>query len=81
MREHGVVSIEPVGKGRRLLLRGCAIVSLMRLAGASAVLLMSETKAKELGYKPLAYLREFVFVAQVGAVKLHGKQHGSCVVQ
>lgn len=32
--------------------------------GASAVLLMSEAKAKQLGYKPLAYLREHVFVSQ-----------------
>lgn len=32
--------------------------------GASAVLIMDEDKAKALGYKPLAYLREFVFVSQ-----------------
>jgi len=32
--------------------------------GGSAVLLMSEEKAKELGYKPKAYLRDFVYVAQ-----------------
>jgi len=32
--------------------------------GASAALLMTESKAKELGYKPLAYLRDFVYVAQ-----------------
>lgn len=32
--------------------------------GASACLLMSEDKAKELGLKPKAYLREFVYVSQ-----------------
>eukprot|EP00730_Choanoeca_flexa_P017527 TRINITY_DN8454_c0_g2_i3.p1 TRINITY_DN8454_c0_g2~~TRINITY_DN8454_c0_g2_i3.p1 ORF type:complete len:458 (+),score=123.33 TRINITY_DN8454_c0_g2_i3:221-1594(+) len=32
--------------------------------GASACLLMTEAKAKELGYKPLAYLSQFCFVAQ-----------------
>eukprot|EP00045_Choanoeca_perplexa_P005640 m.47449 g.47449 ORF g.47449 m.47449 type:complete len:457 (+) comp13224_c0_seq1:337-1707(+) len=32
--------------------------------GASACLLMTESKAKELGYKPLAYLSNFSFVAQ-----------------
>jgi len=32
--------------------------------GASACLLMTEEKAKEMGYKPKAYLREFVYVAQ-----------------
>ncbi|MFP4365358.1 MAG: thiolase family protein [Spirochaetia bacterium] len=31
--------------------------------GAAAVILMSETKAKELGYKPLGYLREFAYTA------------------
>ncbi|XP_070556700.1 trifunctional enzyme subunit beta, mitochondrial-like [Ptychodera flava] len=32
--------------------------------GASACLIMTEEKAKELGYKPIAYLRDFVYVAQ-----------------
>ncbi|XP_053565456.1 trifunctional enzyme subunit beta, mitochondrial [Bombina bombina] len=32
--------------------------------GASAVLIMSEEKALALGYKPKAYLRDFVFVSQ-----------------
>ena len=32
--------------------------------GASACLLMTEEKALELGYKPRAYLREFVYVSQ-----------------
>ncbi|RWS29892.1 Trifunctional enzyme subunit beta-like protein [Leptotrombidium deliense] len=32
--------------------------------GASACLLMTEEKAKELGLKPKAYLREFVYVSQ-----------------
>uniref|UniRef100_A0A8C5M6S1 Trifunctional enzyme subunit beta, mitochondrial n=1 Tax=Leptobrachium leishanense TaxID=445787 RepID=A0A8C5M6S1_9ANUR len=32
--------------------------------GASAVLIMSEDKALALGYKPKAYLRDFVFVSQ-----------------
>ena len=33
--------------------------------GASACLLMTESKAKELGYEPLAYLSHYTFVAQV----------------
>jgi len=32
--------------------------------GASACLLMTEAKAKELGYKPLAYLRDYMYVSQ-----------------
>ena len=32
--------------------------------GASAGLLMTEEKAKQLGLKPKAYLREFVYVSQ-----------------
>ncbi|RDD45855.1 Trifunctional enzyme subunit beta, mitochondrial [Trichoplax sp. H2] len=32
--------------------------------GASAALIMSEEKALELGYKPKAYLRQFVYVSQ-----------------
>lgn len=32
--------------------------------GASACLLMTESKAKKIGIKPLAYLREYVYVAQ-----------------
>ena len=32
--------------------------------GASACLVMTEDKAKALGLKPKAYLRDFVFVAQ-----------------
>ncbi|KAI5617043.1 trifunctional enzyme subunit beta, mitochondrial [Silurus asotus] len=32
--------------------------------GASAVLIMSEEKALSMGYKPKAYLRDFVFVSQ-----------------
>lgn len=32
--------------------------------GASAALIMTEEKALALGYKPLAYLRDFVYVAQ-----------------
>ncbi|KAK2722556.1 trifunctional enzyme subunit beta, mitochondrial-like [Artemia franciscana] len=32
--------------------------------GASACLIMSEEKAKQLGFKPKAYLREFVYVSQ-----------------
>jgi acetyl-CoA acyltransferase len=31
--------------------------------GAAAVLLMSETKARELGYKPIAYLRSYAYAA------------------
>ena len=38
--------------------------------GASAVLIMSEKKALELGYKPLAYLREYNFVAQDPKVRV-----------
>ena len=32
--------------------------------GASACLIMSEEKALELGYKPMAYLRNFLYVSQ-----------------
>ncbi len=32
--------------------------------GASAVLLMSEAKAKELGYEPIGYIRSFAFAAK-----------------
>ena len=32
--------------------------------GASSVLLMSEAKAKELGLKPKAYIRDYLFVSQ-----------------
>lgn len=32
--------------------------------GASAVLLMSEAKAKELGYQPIGYIRSFAFAAK-----------------
>ncbi|RZF42750.1 hypothetical protein LSTR_LSTR016920, partial [Laodelphax striatellus] len=32
--------------------------------GASACLIMTEAKAKELGLKPKAYLRDFVYVSQ-----------------
>ena len=32
--------------------------------GASACLLMTEEKALALGYKPLAYLRDFIYVSQ-----------------
>lgn len=32
--------------------------------GASACLIMTEEKAKQLGYKPKAYLRNFTYVAQ-----------------
>jgi acetyl-CoA acyltransferase len=32
--------------------------------GASACLIMTEEKAKQLGLKPKAYLRNFVYVAQ-----------------
>jgi acetyl-CoA acyltransferase len=32
--------------------------------GASASLIMTETKAKELGMKPIAYLRDYVYVSQ-----------------
>lgn len=39
-------------------------VLLFQTDGASACLLMTEEKALELGYKPKAYLREFVYVSQ-----------------
>lgn len=32
--------------------------------GASACLLMTEAKAKELGFKPKAYVRDFTYVSQ-----------------
>jgi len=40
--------------------------------GASAALLMSEKKALELGYKPLAYVRDYLFVAQDPKVRRRG---------
>jgi acetyl-CoA acetyltransferase len=33
--------------------------------GSAATLIMSDTKAKELGYKPKSYLREWTFVSVV----------------
>lgn len=38
---------------------------ILQTDGASACLIMSEAKAKELGLKPKAYLRDFTYVAQV----------------
>lgn len=35
----------------------------LKTDGASACLLMTEEKAKQMGYKPKAYLRDFVYVA------------------
>lgn len=32
--------------------------------GASACLIMTEEKALEMGYKPKAYLRDFIYVSQ-----------------
>lgn len=32
--------------------------------GASACMIMTEAKAKELGLKPKAYLRDFIYVSQ-----------------
>jgi len=32
--------------------------------GASACLVMTEEKARELGYKPKVYLRDYVYVSQ-----------------
>lgn len=36
----------------------------MKTDGASACLLMTEEKAKELGLKPKAYFRDFIYVSQ-----------------
>ncbi|XP_063087348.1 trifunctional enzyme subunit beta, mitochondrial isoform X1 [Cavia porcellus] len=38
--------------------------NLLRTDGASAMLIMSEDKALAMGYKPKAYLRDFVYVSQ-----------------
>ena len=37
---------------------------LFQTDGGSACLLMTEDKALELGYKPKAYLRDYVYVSQ-----------------
>ena len=40
------------------------LISVLQTDGASACLIMSEEKALAMGYKPLAYLRDFLYVAQ-----------------
>ena len=40
------------------------IIAIFQTDGASACLIMSEEKAKALGFKPKAYLRHFVYVSQ-----------------
>lgn len=37
---------------------------LIQTDGASAALIMTEAKAKQLGLKPKAYLRDFIYVSQ-----------------
>jgi acetyl-CoA acetyltransferase len=39
-------------------------ISSLQTDGASACLIMPEAKAKELGLKPKAYLRDFLYVSQ-----------------
>lgn len=39
--------------------------------GASACVIMAESKAKQLGLKPKAYVRDFTYVAQVTVTKYH----------
>ena len=41
-----------------------ALFCTVQTDGASSVLLMSEAKAKELGLKPKAYIRDYLFVSQ-----------------
>jgi len=40
------------------------LLYMLQTDGASACLLMTEDKALELGYKPKAYLRDFLYVSQ-----------------
>ena len=40
------------------------MIAIFQTDGASACLIMSEEKAKALGFKPKAYLRHFVYVSQ-----------------
>lgn len=41
-----------------------SIIAFLQTDGASACLIMSEEKAKQLGLKPKCYLRDFIYVSQ-----------------
>ncbi|KFU93018.1 hypothetical protein M959_00750 [Chaetura pelagica] len=61
-------SIEQMGKLKPAFVKPYGTVTAANSSfltdGASAVLLMSEEKALAMGYKPKAYLRDFVYVSQ-----------------
>ncbi|XP_033645202.1 trifunctional enzyme subunit beta, mitochondrial-like [Asterias rubens] len=63
-----VSSMEQMAKLRPAFIRPHGTVTAANASfltdGASACLVMTENKAKEMGYKPKAYLRDFVYVAQ-----------------
>uniref|UniRef100_A0A8D0GFJ5 Trifunctional enzyme subunit beta, mitochondrial n=1 Tax=Sphenodon punctatus TaxID=8508 RepID=A0A8D0GFJ5_SPHPU len=61
-------SLEQMGKLRAAFVKPYGTVTAANSSfltdGASAVLIMSEEKALAMGYKPKAYLRDFVYVSQ-----------------
>ncbi|KAF7235854.1 Trifunctional enzyme subunit beta, mitochondrial [Varanus komodoensis] len=70
MRDNGIrpSSLEQMGKLKPAFVKPYGTVTAANSSfltdGASAVLLMSEEKALAMGYKPKAYLRDFVYVSQ-----------------
>eukprot|EP00058_Branchiostoma_floridae_P024133 XP_002609623.1 hypothetical protein BRAFLDRAFT_115071 [Branchiostoma floridae] len=63
-----VSSMEQMGKLRPAFVRPHGTITAANASfltdGASAVLIMEEQKALSMGYKPLAYLRDFVYTSQ-----------------
>ncbi|XP_070194755.1 trifunctional enzyme subunit beta, mitochondrial-like isoform X1 [Littorina saxatilis] len=63
-----VSSMEAMGKLKPAFIKPHGTVTAANASfltdGASACLIMSEEKALAMGYKPLAYLRDFIYVAQ-----------------
>ncbi|XP_039604060.1 trifunctional enzyme subunit beta, mitochondrial [Polypterus senegalus] len=61
-------SVEQMGKLKPAFIKPHGTVTAANSSfltdGASAVLIMSEEKAVAMGYKPIAYLRDFVYVSQ-----------------
>ncbi|CAM2112478.1 trifunctional enzyme subunit beta, mitochondrial isoform X2 [Caretta caretta] len=70
IRDNGVrpSSMEQMGKLKAAFVKPYGTVTAANSSfltdGASAVLIMSEEKALAMGYKPKAYLRDFVYVSQ-----------------
>uniref|UniRef100_H9GEC0 Trifunctional enzyme subunit beta, mitochondrial n=1 Tax=Anolis carolinensis TaxID=28377 RepID=H9GEC0_ANOCA len=70
VKDNGVrpSSVEQMGKLKAAFVKPYGTVTAANSSfltdGASAVLLMSEEKALAMGYKPKAYLRDFVYVSQ-----------------